>query len=266
MHDSKPSDSPSRVLHPISGGSDAPVAGEGGDPQAGQGQPSPPAPGFVPSDEYKTGMATLTGRLDEISNALANFARQPQAQAPVAAAPVITTAQFIEAVKMDDAATVAAYNDQNARQLLQQGVNPQIGLGLEAVSNLTKEVITASLPFYKKYQKEIDADLGGLPPQARLNPNAYRLVHDSVVGRHATELQQEARDAALRTPPPAEAATPSRNGRTGAASETVPSADDLGGREAANAAESKGGQDALAKKLGYADWSDYMKKTEMASA
>ena len=247
---------------PISGGSD-------NDPPEGEVPAAVvAAPTFVPADEFKSYQATMQGNFDQLNQTIGVLrdalvaARPAPPTPPAAGAPggSITEEQYVEAIQTGDARTVRAFHEQDKQRLIVEHINPLRDTGLDAIAGITREMATGQLPYYKKYQKEIDAHISNLPANMRMTPQVYRLAHDAVVGSHIDEITTEAREAAIRAPAAPEP-MPS-GGRTGRTSSVgaVPTVEELMGKDASDALAFRGMTgDTFAQRLGYKSWADYAK-------
>src|SRR3990167_4940192 len=83
---------------------------------------TPPAPTFVPTEEFKAFQATMTGTLETMKQTLEGLhavlaARGSEPPAPLAVTvPTITREQFTAAVAEGNAAVIDAYMEQGRRQ------------------------------------------------------------------------------------------------------------------------------------------------------
>lgn len=229
---------------------------------------APPPPSFVPADEFKTFQTSIMDRLDEMRQGMAAMRTAPQA--PMAIAPAadrISEEQFENAVTVGDGKVVRAYIRQEKDDLKREHIDPLSAVGLDGLANLTKQVTFKEMPRYEKYKKEIDASLATLPAATRLNPEVLKVMYDAVVGRHADEIEADARQSAARTrdAEPAEGA-PTRRAARVPTGDQIRTVEDLAGDEGIKALGElgRGGKDAneFARALGYDSWKDYMKKTE----
>lgn len=224
-----------------------------------------PAPQFVPVEEFKRLEAMLAGQqellstLNETVRAVGSMARGAGG-APASAPADVTEEQFIRAIEDRDVATVKRYNEQQGAKLVATHVEPLRRLGVDAIGDLTRAGAAAQMPYYTRWKKEIDGLLANLPPAARLAPDAYRIAHDAIVGSHTAELIAEAKAQALRAPEPDPVPTGPVGRRAAGGGGKTPNAEELFGEDARLALRSKGmDEEAFAKKLGYASWSDYVK-------
>lgn len=231
---------------------------------------APAAPSFVPADEFKQFQTTITETLGALREGIAAI-RAGGGQPPSAstAAPIrITDDEFDEAVASGNGKVARAYLAQQKDDLKREHIDPLSTTGLDSLSGLTKEVVLKGMPRYAKYKGEIDALIAQMPPQARLNPEALRMAHDAVIGKHADEIEAEAREQATRarTAEPAETVPSSRRGTRIPVGDKTPSVEDVAGAEGAQALAELGrvgkSSDDFARSLGYKDWKSYMKETE----
>lgn len=254
------SSSNERLARPISGGSDADEMPE--TPEA------PAAPTYVTAEAFQQAQqqtSNVLAQLNETMQALSNALSRPVAPArPAEPAPgAITLAQYMEAIQTGDLATAERYQAQQESQWAAKHVAPLQEQGLNAIANLTAATSTATLPYYSRWKKEIDAWVANMPPHLRMEPGVYKAAHDAVVGSHAADLISEAKEQALRgEPAPAESADAGRRGRGAQPVSKAPTPADLGGAAAEAALRSVGkDSDTFARKLGYESWEDYMTKT-----
>ena len=249
-----------RLARPISGGSDGP---EDGTPP----EPAAPAPSYVTAEAFQQAQqqtANVLAQLNETMQNLSHALTRPVAPAAPAPAPGgVTLAQYVEALQTGDVAVVERYQQQQEASWVQRHVAPLQEQGLNAIANLTAQTSTATLPYYQRWKKEIDAWVANMPPNLRMEPGVYKAAHDAVVGSHAADLINEAKEQALRgEPAPAESSDAGRRGRGGVPVSKAPTPADLGGAAAEAALRSVGkDSDSFAKKLGYESWEDYMTKT-----
>ena len=68
----------------------------------------------------------------------------------------------------------------------------------ETALNSRDEKGTSKMPYFSRYKKEIDAMLANAPLDSLKDPNCYFAAYNLVIGQHATELIEEARQAAIR--------------------------------------------------------------------
>ena len=90
-----------------------------------------------------------------------------------------------------------AARDAKLRKELKSEIDQIRGTGLTAIAGLAKERL-ASLPHYKRFEKEITAKLASLPPESQINSQVLDIVYRSTIGEHYDELAKEEREAALR--------------------------------------------------------------------
>lgn len=224
---------------------------------------APPPPTFVPTDDFKKFQESMAGTLGQIVDRLEGLAAV-RAAAPAAAPEArITEAQYDDAIREGNGPVIRAYHQQEMEVFRRGHVEPLSTTGLTAVTELSKVTFLGTKPHYRRFQKEIDARLAQLPPQALANPRAYEIAYDSVVGSHAHELVAEAEEAARRQAAagPADTVPAGASGRGKATPSDVPSVQDFLGQDAAVALQEKGMDgDAFARRLGYrGGWAEYVK-------
>lgn len=231
---------------------------------------------FVPADEFKQFQAMIEGQLSAVSANLGAILSRSAAPAPAPAAPSMPAIQEPTDDEIEDAmssgkgaammrrlaAIEAAKREQS---LLQQHINPLRETGVSAIVNLTRTAVKEKLPYYGKYEKEINGYLEQLPTDALTNPQVYEVAYAKVVADHLDEIVQErvkaavgAADDAVVNDPIASIIRPPR--ATQPEGERVPTVEELCGADAAQALRSRNqSPDAFARQLGYADWAAYAK-------
>ncbi len=251
-----------RSARPISGGSDndEPEAPEGAEPEA------PPAPAFVTQETFAQEAAQTRATLAALNDTMARLnegLRAPAAPARVPdAGKRMTREDWLNAINSQDVVALERWDTEQKEALIAEHVAPLRDQGLGAIANLTRDTVTPGLPYYKRYQKEIDEVVNTFPPGMRMQAEVYRTAHDLVKGRHAEELIAEAREAALRGPAEPDA-VPQGNGRGRAPrADAVPAPDDLADGMSRALHGAGKDSDTMARKMGYADWKDYMTKTK----
>jgi hypothetical protein len=230
----------------------------------------------VPLEEFRASqaqtqqtLAALNETMSALREGISAASSRPQyVMPPQTQGRALTRGQWIEAVQTGNEEVIAAYEEQQKQALLAEHVHPLRDNGLEAIANLTRNTTVGQLPYYQRFKKEIDGFIQNLPAGMRMSAEVYQTAHEVVVGRHAAELIQEAKEAALRgDPAPAEPADAGRRsvragGGGGGTARDHPSVEDLGGRDAMDALAGAGKDpDAMAQRMGYANWKDYMTKT-----
>lgn len=238
--------------------------------------PAPPPPPADPSPEVRELRAQLSGLQDSLAvmrdgfNALAanRLASNPTQEAPIAE---LSDDQIETALAEGKGATAVRHMINSAvekarREIQRTAIDPlaqQVQVtGIGALSAHAFEIVRPQLEYYQRYQKEMDDALNTMAPELKMDPRNIRHLHDLVAGRHIKELLAEEREKVIRQLRENPSSLPgAAAGRQTAAKRGVPSAEELLGKEAAAAAAAKGGEDAFAQKLGYADWEDYAKKT-----
>lgn len=230
-------------------------------------EPIAPAPQYATAAELAAERAATQAALAQLNETMASInagltqvarSRVPDA-APTGR---ITRAAYMEAMQTGNEAVVEAYEAQQKLDWVQEHVAPLRQTGLGALANLTKTQATAALPYYKRWQKEIDAFVSTMPPEAQMSPDVYAWAHNAIVGQHAAELLREEREAALRGPAEPDPMPATRGRGRVPEKDVVPMPEDLA--DGAGRALAGAGKDAdtMARKMGYTDWKDYMAKTK----
>lgn len=239
---------------------------------------------------FQAGQTALTERID------AALQRTPQVVVQGNNAPVvergISDAELESAVLTGQnvgpsirALVDKAVRDTEAR-MIREHIAPMREFGVNTIGEISNRVTRGSMPRYEKYKKEIDARLATLSPEVRATPAVIEMVYNAVVGEHASDIEREAGEAAVRRAQEAigqgqgSGAGASGNGaaRGGAAPGTgagpgasreapqVRSAAEVGGQDGVEALSHKGrggmDQDAFARSMGYDSWDAYQKQYE----
>lgn len=230
---------------------------------------APAAPSFVPADEFKQFRDSMTGMMETMREGFAAMRASGAAPSPAASTVArISDDEFDEAVASGNGKVARAYLAQQKDDLKREHIDPLSTTGLDSLSGLTKEVVLKVMPRYAKYKGEVDALVAQMPAQARLNPEALKMAYEAVVGKHADEIEAEAREQATRArnAEPPESAPTGRRGTRISSGDKTPSVEDVAGAEGAQALAElgRGGKssDDFARSLGYKDWKTYMKETE----
>lgn len=259
-----------RKLPFIAGGAE----GEIDEPNPNESPETPPAPQFVPAEEFRSFQQTMQGSMSALTEALTGMrqtmdmsaSRQRESDVPRPSDTQVTRAQYVQAIQEGDLATVERWDAQRDTAVAQR-ISQLESTGMDQFSQLNKRSEVVGLKYYDRFKKDIDAMVDALPPQIKMRPGVYQYAHNAIVGQHIDVLTSEAQEAALRKPT-ADAKPESLNGRSrsgrevGAQTTKMPSAYDLGGETAEAALAFRGmTEDDQARRMGYKDWPDYMLKT-----
>lgn len=224
---------------------------------------------FVTKAEHDQTLAILQGMQQSLQTLSQGFnviaADRQQGQPKQAAIEDVTDEEIEEALRSGEGAAKfrKMVRAENAKQATE--MNNTLAAGFNAVRGLTQEVLASKMPYYNRFQKEIDQYISALAPDAQLNPQSYKAAHDYVVGLHVTELINETTEATRR-----QANEPPKTGLSGAAgtgtTRTMRSGeqpqDFRFSQENESALQVKGyTPDLQAQKMGYKSWADYMEKT-----
>lgn len=157
------------------------------------------------------------------------------------------------------------------RQMVNAGVErvkrevlgPDMAAGFQAITGLTREVVASKMPYYTRFQKEIDEYIGALGPQQQLQPASYKAAHDYVVGLHVTELLAEQNEAGRRqaNPQPQQGTLGGQNSRTTGVGRGQPEQFTFTADNQSALAIKGYTPDQQAQRMGYKSWSDYMTQT-----
>jgi len=243
-------------------------------PPGGTPPPEPPAPpAAVTREEFLASQQKsdqTLAQLTETLNALRQQLAAPPPRQEAAPTAEITPEQYAEAIRTGDGDTALRYMRQ-VEERTTKTANARIAeieaAGTESIAGVIEATAIATLPYYKKYEKEVKDLIKTMPPQARINPEAQRHAYYMVVGRHTDEITAEERDKAVRAaanPKPDAALAPGGSSRSvGASGDSgIVTPHDLGGDEAERAMAAVGRDpDRVARGLGYGSWKDYMEKT-----
>lgn len=166
---------------------DATIEGAPAEPPAAAPAPAPaPAPGISREEARTLVGEAVRGVFDELRSGMQP--QQPPAPRPEPEPADATADEFAT-----DLPTAIAKTVKKALHPMQKQLDEFRNFGVTKLADLTGRVVSERLPYYKRYQKEIDAKLAGLDPVYRSDAATIQLVHDSVVANHTTELVEEAR-------------------------------------------------------------------------
>lgn len=223
-------------------------------------------PTFVPTEDFKQFQSVVLDQFRELGEGLRAIRASAVASGarvdPVNAEPeVVSEQQYLEAVQAGDVETMTKYKRRQQFETL-RAIAPSLNLGLDSLSTIVATSAEATLPHYKRYKKEIDDYVKGMTPEMRMNPIAYQIAHDTVVGRNVHTIVKEAVETALRSA--ADVGNPNGGGGSGSRSggggggPAVPSVAELLGDQAHAALLSKGiDADTWSRRLGYKGWAEY---------
>lgn len=230
---------------------------------------TPAQPQFVPSEEFKqfqTLMTTGFERLGQSVQALLDAQNRPP---PAPSITDVTDEEINNAITSgENPAKVlrrlnAAAEARMRRELeARSGQIEEVGYG--SLAALASEVATNKMDkkLAARYKKEIDGYVNTLAPALRTRPDTYLVAYNAVIGMHMTEIVSEEREAAIRQSrqqPPAP--TPGTSNARGTGSATVPTVEDLYGKEASDRMREQGlSPDDFARKWGYKNWEDRVKQ------
>lgn len=247
-----------RLLSVESDGTDA--GGGGGGEQKPPEIPAPPT--FVPSEDFKVFQTQISGTLQGITDALSQLSKTIVPAGRSDAAPVdrVKDEEIEEALRTGQGGGVfRRLVKEHVDELRTTDIDPLRNEGLAAIGDVVAGSMRKELPYYDRFQKEIDEYVSKMPPNLRIRPEAIRMAHNAVVGAHAAEIVNEAKESALRGGGEQKggAAPPAGSGRqTGGGG--VPTVEEVMGKDAADALAFRSMDgDALARKMGYKDWPAY---------
>lgn len=224
-------------------------------------------------------VAKLADRFGQVSDTLSRLegyvqgagALAPQPTAPTAPEPVITDEDINRAIAEGEnpAGRIRAMIDRAVTKTAELAAERIKGLEEYGSSNFAAfaEAQARNWPNFKRFEKEIRAEIDKVNPQLKGNPQAWEYAYNIVRGRHADELANEAAEEAIRRAK--EEAPPSLPGSQVeppklSDGSDVPTPADLGGQEAVAALRYRGlDQERYAQGMGYASWADYIEKTNV---
>lgn len=258
-------------------------------PKAKAPDPAPAAPAFDPTQfvskesigeivkqavaeatsQDKQTIAELRGQVETIRSS------QPTTQPVIPTTPV---APAIPDISDDEIDTIVASGEKGAaakiRQLIKRNVEDHVK-GLEsrinqaesfAVQNMAtmaRKAAMDEMPHFKRFQKEIEATIKTLQPEAAARTDVWKYVHDQIVGANFETLETErAEERARAEAAQAEASATPGSGKGAATGDErhIPTPEELG-REQKMALEASGkSPDEFAKRLGYENWDNYMEQ------
>ena len=151
------------------------------------------------------------------------------------------------------------------RQFERERINPLEQQGMASLTQLTAQAARSQMPYYDQFKSEIDKRASQMPQQFQTSPEAYKLVHDAVVGENISniinsEVEKRVRSEREGTGEPGTRSLGMTSGGTG-----VPGVKELFGADAEKALGGLSADD-FSKSLGYESWADYVTKTGVVEA
>lgn len=227
-------------------------------------------PTFVDRKDFDTLAGLVQGMQSTMAagfNALA-AQRQAQNQPPPETIEDVSDEELEEALNRGAGADkFRKMVDSAAKRLVRDHIDPMKNEGTGAIAGLVKQLATDKLPHYKKYQKEIDEYVEQLPVAQRMNPKAYEVAHQIVIGQHVDEIVAESLEAMKRGGPAPNVGTPGTGARsTGRQVESNTGQPEPDAEQTEALVSSGRTADGFAQRLGYQSWADYMAKTQVEAA
>ena len=235
------------------------------------------APAFVTADQFNQALAQLQQTFQSSLQAIAS-ARNTDPNVRVAPTPIVlpTDQEIAEDLGIEPAKVgrIKAFVKGSIDEVRRTEIEPFKAQGLNLLAEQAKQIAIMSntMPHYKRFEKEINEALKQLPVDQRSTPQAYKALHDFVVGQNISTLLAEATEASVRQAREKDAsalpgATSGRTANTQATKDGVPSFADHFGADGMAALEQQGKTpDDFARRLGYKDWPDYYEKTIKVNA
>lgn len=229
--------------------------------------PAPPIFDNSVNDQRFQNLEGMFGQLQQTMNVIATGFAATQQRGQVSE-PELTDAQIDEAISEGRGAGSVRQAARLEAARVAQRVDRVENIGLGAIANLTKQVATSNMQYYKQYQKEIDAHIDSLPLESRLNAEVYQLAHDAVVGKHTAEIVEAERQKTIRAHSDGGGQIPGVNTRDTQKISAVTVASTLGEESEQALLDNGHDGDSFARKLGYTSYENYIevtKKYEVAS-
>lgn len=88
------------------------------------------------------------------------------------------------------------------QSLITEHIAPLRQQGMASLATLTKDAarVAADMPYFAKFEKQIDALVQAVPLEQRADPNTYRTAYAIVAGQNVTAIIKEEVEKALRSP------------------------------------------------------------------
>ncbi len=242
---------------------DPPIEGVEG--QAAAPPVAPPAPAITP-EQFEQLMAQNAHLMQSNNQLMQHLATQAAPVSP--AVPPMTDDQFQELADAGKGASaMRAVIAESQETAFGKRLENLEKTGVYSLERIAAAVGKQGLEHWDRFQKEIDVVLGQVDATTRTQPEVYKFAYDTVRGRHVEDLVKEGVEAELRKQASASVGDPTQTAGPGRATggggeDGVPTVEELCGKDAAISADQKGGPDAYAQTLGYADWKTYIKDTE----
>lgn len=218
--------------------------------------PPPPA---VTVDLVKS---IVTEAVTGVAQEFGKLLLQAQAAGQRVEAPAVAEPQDVSDAEID----AAASRGESIAPLIERRIQARLSRETKAIreevaqlrtyGTSSLQAISDSLasadPDFKKYEKEIRAELERVDPSIRSHPEVIARTKRMVLGAHIEEIRAEEREKAARaarTPVTTAAAPGGAAGRTEPAKPTEPSLEDLFGESVARVIRDEGGIEAVAKRF-----------------
>lgn len=237
-------------------------------PDSGGSDPGSPAPAYVTADQLNQAMTQLNQTFQAGLQAIAG-ARNADPMATHHPMPVNlpTDNEVLEEIQSGGMTKLKQLINSSVDKVRREELDPFRQNGIRVLGEQSKQlaILSGKMPYYQRFQKEIDTAIDRLPPEQRTSAEVYKGLHDIIVGQNFTILAKEQQEAQVRAARERDASTlpGSQGGRQAEKVDpnAIPSFESIYGKEgeAALANLGRGGRtpDGFAQTMGYKDWSTY---------
>jgi len=251
------------------------------DPKTGKPvEPAAPTPEFVPKADFEAAMK----RLDAFERSAGGNYGTPQPPAPPASSgpsfdeQIATLDKSLEAIDsqidaaQEDGKPISALlrqrdkiNSMKVRLEVNRDIDPKLAAGMQTIDYLSGEVTRGKMPHLDIVKKDYEAQLAGLDPSQRMNPQIRQAAYNIAVGQNIEKIVAAKEEEVRRSVTTAANLTPDgQNARTAGANygKDIPSPKDILGADALAALRTKGVTvDEYYKKQGYkGGWPEFWEK------
>lgn len=214
------------------------------DPASTETDPAAPAiPQPTPNYATREDLMEVVNSVKAIAAAVQQGVATRAPSAP--AIPDVTDDEIMASINEGKpTAALKRLTDTIKQSIIAEHVEPLRQQGMASLATLTKDAarVAADMPYFTKFEKQIDQLMASVPLAQRADPNTYRTAYAIVAGQNMPAIIKEEVEKAMRTAASGDGGTvgggaPRPAGSTGAG---VPSVSDLCGAEAEAALKANG--------------------------
>lgn len=239
-----------------------------GSQDSGGSDPASQQPTYVTPDQLNQAMAQLNQTFQAGLQAIAGARNaDPMTPQQPLAINLPTDTEVLEEIQSGGMTKLKQLISSSVDKVRREELDPFRQNGIRILGEQSKQLalLSGKMPYYPRFQKEIDAAIERLPPEQRTSAEVYKGLHDIIVGQNFTILAKEQQEAQIRAA--REKDTSSLPGSQGGRQtekvdpNAIPTFESIYGKdgEAALAQLGRGGRtpDGFAQTMGYKDWPTY---------